>query len=124
MDSLETVMDKEDILNMQKKYTDVHISQDIMKYIVEIVQFTRDHKEITLGISPRGSLALFRTSQAFAVINGRDFVIPDDVQKMSIPVLSHRIISKGLNKLKGEDNAKIIKEILKEIEPPVEQIGR
>ncbi|WP_353893034.1 MoxR family ATPase [Proteinivorax hydrogeniformans] len=121
IDSLETVLAKEDILKMQKKYTDVYISEDIKKYIVKIVQHTRNHKQISLGASPRGSLALFKAVQAFAVINGRDYVLPDDVQKMVEPILGHRIVTAGLNKLKGEDSLSVIKNILKEVKAPVEE---
>ncbi|WP_350343393.1 MoxR family ATPase [Proteinivorax tanatarense] len=121
IEQLTPVVEKSDILKMQEKYTGVFISEDIKKYIVKIVQHTRKHKLISLGVSPRGSLALFKAVQAYAVINGRDYVLPDDVQKMAMPILGHRVVTAGLNKLKGEDSISVMQNVVQEIQAPVEK---
>lgn len=85
----------EGVLEMQRTIEDVYVSDAILEYITDIVTATRENKkEIEVGASPRGSLALLKLSRAYAALNGRDYVIPDDVKAVAVPVLSHRLILK------------------------------
>lgn len=88
------VMDAERIVSLQKTIEDVYIHEDVEAYIVNLVYMTREHPAIEVGASPRGSLALFKLSRARAAYLGRDYVIPDDVKKLALPALRHRIILK------------------------------
>ncbi|ALV63781.1 MoxR-related ATPase, AAA superfamily [Thermococcus sp. 2319x1] len=85
----------EEVVEMQRAVEDVYVSDAVLEYITEIVRATRENKkEIEVGASPRGTLALLKLSRAYAVLEGRDYVIPDDVKKVAIPALSHRLILK------------------------------
>ncbi len=77
---------------MRRAVEEVYLSPDLNEYIVRIVERTRKHRQVELGASPRGSLALFKLSRAWAAINGRDYVIPDDVKTFVEPALGHRVI--------------------------------
>ncbi|NBI05331.1 AAA family ATPase [Senegalia massiliensis] len=94
LENLSPVLTLDDIARMQREVTDVFVSEEIEDMIIELVNNTRNHKEIKLGISPRGSLLIYKAAKAFAYINGRDFVLPDDIKKLYLPVFSHRIILK------------------------------
>src|SRR5690625_6247670 len=87
IDELKAVATKEDILAVQEVYTQVHVSDDLFNYIMEIIEQTRNHKSIGLGVSPRGSQALLKAVQVYAILQGRDYVIPDDVKAIVKPVL-------------------------------------
>lgn len=92
-ESVEEVMSADEIMSMQSYVGDVHISQDIYNYITDLVFATRkDHKYLSYGISPRGSIALMKSSKALAFLEGRDFVIPEDVKEMAKSALSHRLV--------------------------------
>lgn len=89
------VTSAEEVVEMQRAVEDVYVSDAVLEYITEIVRATRENKkEIEVGASPRGSLALLKLSRAFAALEGRDYVIPDDVKKVAVPALSHRLILK------------------------------
>ena len=89
------VVTPEEVIEMQRAVEDVYISEPILDYIVDIVEVTRkDKRSIEIGASPRGSLALMKLSRAYAAIEGRDYVIPDDVKAVAVPALSHRLILK------------------------------
>ncbi|USH00357.1 MoxR family ATPase [Thermococcus argininiproducens] len=89
------VSSSEEVIKMQKAIEEVYVSDAVLDYITEIVRATRENKkEIEVGASPRGSLALLRLSRAYAALDGRDYVIPDDVKRVAIPALSHRLILK------------------------------
>ncbi|HEX9058600.1 MAG TPA: MoxR family ATPase [Clostridia bacterium] len=100
LETLQPVAGAEEILSIQEEIKKVHVDKTLSDYIVEIVNKTRNHNDIALGSSPRGSLTLFKASQAMAFYNKRNFVLPDDIKKLAIPVLSHRIILKQEAKLK------------------------
>lgn len=87
---------------------------------MEIVRATREHQALELGVSPRGSLGIFKLSQAWAAIQGRDYVIPDDVKVVAPYVLKHRMVLKSENRLRGREPESIVSEILSRIEVPVE----
>lgn len=89
---LKPVCSKEDLIKAQNLFMQVHVSDEVLTYILRIVQATRTDDAILLGVSPRGALSLMKACQVYAAIHGRDFVTPDDVKKLMIPVLSHRMI--------------------------------
>jgi MoxR-like ATPase len=96
--------------------TDVHVDQSLERYILEIVGATRSHPDVAVGASPRGSLALYKTAQAFAAIHGRDYVTPDDVKEMAPFALPHRLILKPESQLRARDARAIVGEILERVE--------
>jgi len=100
-----------EILAMQNTIRSVYIDKDIQNYIVKLVQSTRNESRVEVGISPRGSIALFKLSKAHAAFNGRDYVVPDDVKNVIIPALSHRLILKAEARVRGVQPDNIIKEI-------------
>ncbi len=112
-----------EILAAAELISQISVSQDIIGYIIKIVQATRNDDDVRLGASPRGSLALLRASQASAAISGRSYVIPDDVKSVATSVLSHRIITKGyaISQSSGVA-ADIISRILKTIPVPTEEV--
>ncbi len=119
LETLEAVITIEEINYVQKAFTLVHISKEVKQYILELVTASREHKNVELGCSPRASLNLMRGSQALAAIRGRDYVLPEDVKEMAIPVLSHRLILKSILANKSEE---IIQEILNTVQAPLEKL--
>ena len=106
------------IIEMQKAIRTVHIDDDLQNYIVKIVESTRSEPRIEVGISPRGSIALFKLSKAHAAYTGRDYVVPDDIKNVAIPALSHRVILKPEARVRGVKPETIIKEIVNKIPVP------
>jgi MoxR-like ATPase len=116
---LEPVVDGETILRMQKEVEEIKVNQDLVTYVTKIVQETRKDSNITLGASPRATLALIRASQALAYLEGRNYCIPDDIIKLVLPVLSHRIILSPEARLSQIKVDKILKNIVSKIPVPV-----
>lgn len=119
LDDLRPVAESSDITELHEEIKNVYVDRTLNDYIVDIVSQTRRHPDVTLGSSPRGSLSLFRASQAWAFYNGRDYVLPDDIKKMVIPVLSHRLILKQEAKLKKISTEEILNSIVNKINVPV-----
>lgn len=119
MESLKPVASGDDIISIQEELKNVYVDKTLNNYIVDIVGYTRRNNDIVLGSSPRGSLALFRASQAWAFYNGRNYVIPEDVKMMVVPVLSHRIVLKQEAKLKKITSSDILESIVEKIKVPV-----
>jgi len=119
LEKLMPVAESSDIIALQEEIKSVHMDKTLSNYIVDIVSQTRKHPDVTLGSSPRGSLSLFRASQAWAYYNGRNYVLPDDIKKMIIPVLSHRLILKQEAKLKKINPEEILNSIVARINVPV-----
>jgi len=121
LSGLSPVADKSDFANIQDIFKNTFVSEEIYHYIVKIAESTRNHAELLLGVSPRGSQALLKTSQAYAAINGRDFVVPDDVKAMVKPVLAHRLITRHVGNEKGRPAAfRILDEIINRVPVPSE----
>lgn len=119
LEKVNAVCNKEDIIEMQNLISTVFVHNSIRNYIVNIVQATRKNSSIALGISPRGTLALLKSSQVYAAINGRNYVIPDDVKFLAPFVLAHRIIpSNGFSNRKT--NVELINKLVSGIEVPTE----
>ena len=120
IDDLKAVLDLETIRNAQEQIKEVHVSDAVKRYIVEIARATREHEDVYLGASPRGSLGLLRTAQAKAILSQREYVIPDDVKDLAKPVLAHRIViqpSARIQEIKAET---IIDEILRTVPVPMQ----
>ena len=118
---LEAVTTEGELSEMQETVTGVRVDDVIREYIVGIVQATRKNDSLSLGASPRAALALYKTSQARAALNDRDFVTPDDVKAMSGPALSHRLIMTSNARLRGRDAEQIVGEIVNTVEVPIER---
>lgn len=112
------VLSAEDILHCQSIIEKVFIKDELIQYIARITDLTRNHGDLILGASPRASLAILRTSKAIAAMNGREFVIPEDIQAVAYPVLNHRIILTPEKEMEGTIAEDIIKEIIQKIEVP------
>ncbi len=110
------VVDGAELLDLSAVVSDVHVDESIERYILAIIQATRSHHELALGASPRGSLALYKTSQALAVLRGRDYVLPDDVKTLAPLTLSHRLILRPESQLRGRTSQAIVEEILENTE--------
>jgi MoxR-like ATPase len=115
---LDPVADAETILDLQKTVEGIHVDDDVMGYIADIVLATRTHRQIEIGASPRGSLAIFKLSRARAALHGRDYVIPDDVKEVAAPALVHRLIMKSESWVKGTNPNQVLEDILKTIPVP------
>lgn len=118
LESLDQVVAVGDLAEAQAQVKNVHVDPLIKEYIVDLVEATRRHDDIYLGASPRGSLALYNSSRAWAAIQGRDFVIPDDVKDLAEPALAHRVIVSPAARMKGIDARTIIREILTAVAVP------
>jgi MoxR-like ATPase len=119
IDDLPSVASAAEIVACQDAIRDVFVDDKIRRYILEIVHGTRQHDELYLGGSPRASIALFRTAQAVAAIGGRNFVLPDDVKRMTLPVLGHRLILRPESRLRKVTTASVIHEVVSEVSVPV-----
>ena len=124
IESLEPVVSSDDILGLQEVVRQIHTDNAITEYAVSLVAATRNHPDADLGASPRGSLALFRTSQALALIRGRDYVLPDDVKEMAIPVLGHRVIVPPSSRMRGMTGRMIVEAALENVQVPGVRAGQ
>lgn len=119
IDGLGPVVKAEEIIAAQDAVREVHVDEKVKNYLLQIIHETREHDEVLLGGSPRASIALYRTAQASAAIQGREFVIPDDVKRMLMPVLGHRLILRPESRLRKITNASVLREILDAVPVPV-----
>jgi len=119
-EKVEPVCTREQLLDMQESVKQVTIHPDIAAYSVDIVEMTRKMEGVQLGVSPRGNLALLKAAQALAAINGRSYVIPDDIKDLAVPVLGHRIILRGSQRNKSTQIVNLIQDILESVEVPTE----
>jgi MoxR-like ATPase len=118
LEELTQVVSSADILALQQQVKDVYVDPSVLDYIVSLVQATREHRDVYLGASPRGSIALYRTSQALAMMRGRDYVTPDDVKEMATLTLAHRLIVKPEAQLRGAGAEQVIADILTQVRVP------
>jgi len=115
---LDPVVDSDTVLDLQKTVEGIHVDDDVLGYIADIVQATRTQRQIEIGASPRGSLAIFKLSRARAVFHGRDYVIPDDIKEVAASALVHRLIMKAESWVKGTNPNQVLEDILKTIPVP------
>ncbi|MFN7249605.1 MAG: AAA family ATPase [Anaerobacillus sp.] len=120
LEEIEPVASKHELIGVQQLYSKVHVSEDMLHYIIDIIEKTRVSPKIQLGISPRGSQALLKAVQVYAILKGRDYVSPDDVKAMVKPVLGHRLIIKPMLISKGNEIGSILDEILEATPVPTE----
>jgi MoxR-like ATPase len=118
------VVDGDDVLMLQETVKKVYVDDLVKQYIVSLVEATRHHASVYLGASPRGSLALFRTSQARALLQGRDYVLPDDIKALAGPALAHRTLLSSAGQSRGRDGRASIAEILETVAVPGAIPGR
>ncbi len=118
VDELGQVTDASEILRLQDAVKGIYVDPLIKQYIVQLVEATRHHEAAYLGASPRGSLALFRTAQAFALLSGRDFVIPDDVKALAVAALGHRVIVSPAARVKNITSTQVVNECLTRVPVP------
>jgi MoxR-like ATPase len=112
IDAIAPVASAEDLQTLWPVIADVHVDESVERYILEIVQATRQGGEISLGVSPRGTLGLYKTGQALAALRGRDYVIPDDVKEMAPMVLPHRLVLRPESELRGRTAGAVLSDIL------------
>ncbi|MEM3637212.1 MAG: MoxR family ATPase [Conexivisphaerales archaeon] len=115
---LDVVVGPDEIEEMRKQVEEVHVDDSLLNYMVEIVRKTRSHKDVEIGASPRGTLALLKLSKASAWMHGREYVIPDDIKQIAAEALSHRIILKPEQMLRGGKSISVVREILQEVPVP------
>jgi MoxR-like ATPase len=120
IESLAAVVNGKDLLTFSQQVSEVHVEASLEDYILQIIQATRSHPDLALGASPRGSLALYKTGQALAIIRGRDYVIPDDIKKLVPLTLAHRMILKPESQLRGRTTLSVLDDILNRTELPLE----
>jgi len=118
IEDLAEVVSTEELRELQAGVREIYVDSAVSDYIVRLVNATRNHPDIYLGASPRGSLALYRAGQAFAALAGRDYVIPDDVKLLAVPALAHRLIVKTAATVRDVDSALIVRELLDSV--PIE----
>lgn len=120
LEELEAVTTHEEILSLQEQRKNIRVEESIRNYIVKVARATREHAEIELGASPRATLALYQTSQAWAAIDGRDYVLPDDVKFMAPHVLTHRLMISTQAQLRGRRPEEMVADIVDSVPVPVE----
>jgi len=121
---LGAVVSAEDVLSAMAETGRVRLHDDVRRYLVQVTRATRADTDVRLGASPRATLALQRASQAWAAVQGRDFVVPDDIKYLAVPVLAHRLIASLEARLRGRDAASIVQGILDTLPVPVEPARR
>ncbi len=121
LETLQPVLDAKDALALSRVCRQVFVHEVIEEYIVALVRATRDSEDLALGASPRGSLALYQSSQALAALEGRGYVLPDDVQRLVVPVLAHRLIPGAKMRLRGESAEGVLSAVVERVPVPVEE---
>lgn len=119
IETLEACINKADVIQFKQQVTKVNISDEVKHYMVSIVRATREAEGIINGASPRASISLMKTAQALALFDGLDYVTPDHIQEIAVPVISHRIMMNSQSRFSGNSNEQIIENILSDIPVPV-----
>lgn len=122
IEDLEPVISLHELRELQLQVKEVHVDDTIKRYIVDIANRTRTHGSVYLGASPRGSIALMKAAQAYAFMNGRDYVLPDDIQYLAPSVFSHRIILKSEAKFEGITAEEVVDRVIARVPVPVQRL--
>ncbi|MDY7040285.1 MAG: MoxR family ATPase [Chloroflexota bacterium] len=122
LEDLQPVATAAELLALQAEVRRVRVERSVREYAVFVVRATREHPSVDLGVSPRGTLALYKTSQALAAVRGRDYVIPDDVKELAPHVLTHRIMISPQTRLRGRTPEEVVMEVIDEVPVPVERL--
>ena len=118
IDSLEPVASPEEVVSMQEAAKQVYVDRLVRHYIVALTEATRGHRDVALGASPRATLGLFRTARALALVQDRDYVVPDDIKLLAAAVLSHRIVLSPAARMRGIRSEGVINELLNQVNVP------
>ena len=118
IESLEAVSNSQDIIGLQEAAKSVYVDRLVRQYIVSLTDATRNHREVSLGASPRASLGLFRTSRALALIRDRDYVIPDDIKMLAPGVIAHRIMLSPSARMRGVQSTDVVEDLLTNVAVP------
>ncbi len=118
LSALKPVLNRDEINSLQAAVRAMHVDRNVGRYVVELVKRTREDSRLKLGVSPRGSLMLFRAAQAAGFVAGRDYVLPDDVQRMATYVLAHRLVLTSTSKYGSVDKVDVVRELLKAVMVP------
>jgi MoxR-like ATPase len=120
--AVEPVLSPLELIECQQSVESVRFDSELVDYLLAIVDLTRNHESLALGVSPRGAQALYRASQALALVEGRDFVLPDDIKRLAVPVCAHRVVVNSraaLSARSTEASERILAEILDRIPVPI-----
>ncbi|SDB86656.1 MoxR-like ATPase [Pelagirhabdus alkalitolerans] len=120
LDKLESVINRDELIEAQNLFTQVEVSEAIYTYMIELTEKTREHEEIVMGLSPRGTQALLRSVQALASIKGRSYVIPDDVKEMFSPIVAHRLVFSPMVNRSKESQQDVLKSLIESVTVPTE----
>ncbi|WP_332696905.1 AAA family ATPase [Halalkalibacter lacteus] len=123
LEEIEAVMTTEEVIAIQTEVMNVLVSDDVKKYMIDLVHETRKHRSVELGVSPRGTIALMKTSQAYALLQGREYVLPDDVKYLARYVLAHRIMLTAETKMTNRTPEEVIYSILEHVRVPITKRG-
>ena len=118
VETVETVTCAEELVKLQDQAAQVYVSDAVAAYIVALAGATRSHTDLSMGASPRGSRGLYRAAKVWAAMEGRDYVTPDDVQYLAVPVLSHRLLLTGQARFSGKSAESVVREVLSSVEVP------
>ncbi|HEV8637648.1 MAG TPA: MoxR family ATPase [Chloroflexota bacterium] len=119
IETLEAVAGCDELVALQAAVPDVYVEDTVRDYVVRLVRATREHPDVALGASPRGTLALFRSAQALAAVRGRDYVLPDEVKALASSALAHRVILKPDSQLRGRTGETVVTTLLEAVDVPV-----
>ena len=122
LEDLQPVATAAELLALQTEVRRIRVERSVREYVVRVVRATREHPSVDLGVSPRGTLALYKTAQALAAIRGRDYVIPDDVKELAPYVLTHRILISPQTRLRGRTPEEVVMEVIDAVPVPVERL--
>jgi MoxR-like ATPase len=123
LDTLAPVLEAEELLALSGRLPRIHVEDEVARYVARLCRATREHEAFELGASPRASLALFEASRAYAAIDGRDYVRPDDVKQLAHPVLAHRLLLSSQTRLRGGSVDDVLDDILRELAVPVADVA-
>jgi len=122
LEDLSSVVTPDELIVTQRRVRQVRVEESVRGYVVEVVRATRSHEDIRLGVSPRGTLALYKCAQALAAIRGREYVLPDDVKLLAPYVLTHRILISPATRLRGRRLSDVLMDVIKTVPVPVERL--
>ena len=122
LDTLQAVTSPEALIELQGAVRRIRVEDSVREYVVRVARATRDHPAVSLGVSPRGTMALYHSAQALAAIRGRDYVIPDDVKELAPHVLTHRIIINPQTRLRGRTPQEVVMDVVDQVPVPVETL--
>jgi MoxR-like ATPase len=119
LEEMEAVMTTEEVIDIQSEVMNVVVSDEVKKYMIDLVHETRNHQSVELGVSPRGTIALMKSSQAYALLQGRGYVLPDDVKYLAPYVLAHRMMLTAETKMSNHTPEDVVDSILERVQVPV-----